>query len=138
IQLVSLSEHRQVKNHFCRISNAVVLLFSVSVLPLTPLLSSPAAAQAQADSNGPAKADKPISTEPKRPLSTNEDPEQIGKRNINKGFIGWLGGSMEKEMALGRQIAAEVEQQAKMIDDPVVTEYVNRVGQNLECNYGVK
>src|SRR4051794_34592190 len=36
------------------------------------------------------------------PLSAKEDPNQIGKRNINGGtgdkFFGWLGGSQEKEM----------------------------------------
>lgn len=72
------------------------------------------------------------------PLSTNEDPAQVGKRNINKGFTGWLGGSKEKEVALGRQLAAEVEQQAKMLDDPLVTEYVNRVGQNIALHSDVK
>src|SRR5262245_34308434 len=50
------------------------------------------------------------------PLGSKEDPSQIGKRNINKGtdkFFGWLGGSREKEMAIGRQMAMQVEQQAK-------------------------
>jgi predicted Zn-dependent protease len=73
-----------------------------------------------------------------RPLSTNEDPSQIGKRNINKGFGGWLGGSMDKEMAIGRQVAAEVEQQAKILDDPMITEYINRVGQNVALHSDVK
>lgn len=77
-------------------------------------------------------------TDANKPLSTNEDPSQIGKRNINKGFSGWLGGSMDKEMAIGRQVAAEVEQQAKMLDDPIVTEYVNRVGQNIALHSDVK
>ena len=69
-----------------------------------------------------------------KPLSVKEDPSQIGKRNINSGsdkFFGWLGGSKDKEVAIGRQLAAEVEQQSKMIEDPMVTEYVNRVGQNI-------
>jgi beta-barrel assembly-enhancing protease len=67
----------------------------------------------------------------KRPLADNENPDLIGKRNINKGFTGKLGGSQEKEVAIGRQIALEVEQQSKMNDDPIITEYVNRVGQNI-------
>lgn len=76
-----------------------------------------------------------------RPLSAKEDPSQIGKRNINGGgdkFWGWLGGSKEKEMSIGRQLATEVEQQAKMIDDPIVTEYINRVGQNLVLHSDAK
>ena len=75
------------------------------------------------------------------PLSTNEDPNQIGKRNINGGtdkIFGWFGGSKEKEMQIGRQLAAEVEQQAKMVDDPVVTEYINRVGQNIVLHSDAK
>jgi len=41
-------------------------------------------------------------------------------------------------MALGRQLAIEVEKQAKMVDDPVVGEYVNRLGQNLARNSDAK
>jgi predicted Zn-dependent protease len=76
-----------------------------------------------------------------KPLSTNEDPSQIGKRNINGGsdkFFGWLGGSQQKEMQIGRQLALEVEQQAKMVDDPMITEYVNRVGQNVVLHSDAK
>ena len=75
-------------------------------------------------------------------LSVNDDPSMIGKRNINGStgnkFFGWLGGSKEKEAAIGRQMATEVEQQAKMVDDPVITEYVNRVGQNLVLHSDAK
>jgi len=39
--------------------------------------------------------------------------------------------SVPQEIALGRQMAAEVEKQAHIIDDPIIAEYVNRVGQNL-------
>ncbi|HEX9961967.1 MAG TPA: M48 family metallopeptidase, partial [Pyrinomonadaceae bacterium] len=78
---------------------------------------------------------------PKGPLTTNEDPNMIGKRNINKGsdsFFGWLGGSQDKELALGRQLAVQIEQQAKMVEDPVITEYVNRVGQNIVLHSDAK
>ncbi len=67
-----------------------------------------------------------------RPLSTDEDPSMIGKRNINHGigiFTG--GGSLEKEVSLGRELAAQVDREAKFVDDPLITEYVNRVGQNI-------
>ncbi len=75
------------------------------------------------------------------PLDPKEDPAQIGKRNINTGsdkLFGWLGGSQEKEVQIGRQLAMEVEQQAKMVEDPVVTEYVNRVGQNVVLHSDAK
>jgi predicted Zn-dependent protease len=42
--------------------------------------------------------------------------------------------SLEKEQALGRQLASEVESQSRMVTDPVVTEYINRIGQTLVRN----
>jgi predicted Zn-dependent protease len=82
-----------------------------------------------------AKKDKsqtvPLPAGSGKPLSVNEDPAMIGKRNINKGIIAKMSGSTEKEVRLGRELAAEVDRQAKFIDDPVITEYVNRVGQNI-------
>ena len=74
-------------------------------------------------------------------LSEKENPDLIGKRKINNGsdkFFGWLGGSQDKEMAIGRQIAAQVEQEAKLVEDPIITEYVNRVGQNVVLHSDAK
>ena len=73
-----------------------------------------------------------------KPLSVNEDPAMIGKRNINKGIIARMSGSTEKEVKLGRQLAAEVDRQAKFVDDPMITEYVNRVGQNIVLHSDAK
>jgi len=76
-----------------------------------------------------------------KPLSVKEDPNQIGKRNINSGsdkFFGWLGGSKEQEIAIGRQLAYQVEQQVKLVEDPIVTEYINRVGQNIVLHSDAK
>lgn len=73
-----------------------------------------------------------------KPLSTNEDPSMIGKRNINGGFIGKIAGGTEKEVRQGREAAAEVDRQAKFVDDPVITEYVNRVGQNIVLHSDAK
>ncbi len=87
------------------------------------------------------KKDKKTTAKTPNGLSVKEDPAMIGKRNINSGmdkFYGWLGGSREKEAALGRQLSMEVEQQAKIVDDPVVTEYVNRVGQNIVLHSDAK
>ena len=77
----------------------------------------------------------------RKPLKKKENPALIGKRNINGGFdkfTGWLGGSREKEIAIGRQLAAQVEQQAKMVEDPKITEYINRVGQNIVLHSDAK
>lgn len=84
---------------------------------------------------------KTSTTNKARPLSVDEDPAMIGKRNINRGgdkFWGWLGGSQEKEIQIGRQLALEIEQSAKMITDEIVTEYINRVGQNLVLHSDAK
>lgn len=62
----------------------------------------------------------------------NSNIEEIGNRDINKGSINFI--SLEKEIALGRQLAAEVERQSRLITDPTLNEYVNRVGQNLVRN----
>src|SRR5690606_30560333 len=40
--------------------------------------------------------------------------------------------------SLGKQLATEIERQAKLVDDPIISEYVNRVGQNLVRNSDVK
>ena len=64
-----------------------------------------------------------------------KDPDEIGNREVGKGVNFY---SLEKEIALGKQMAQEVERQAKIIDDPVVAEYVNRVGQNLVRNSDAK
>jgi len=71
-------------------------------------------------------------------LSTNEDPNMIGKRNINKGLWGRMAAGTEKEVRLGRQVAAEVDKEAKFVDDPIITEYVNRVGQNIVLHSDAK
>src|SRR6266480_3617414 len=60
-----------------------------------------------------------------------KDPDEIGNRGVGKGVNFY---SLEKEIALGKQLAQEVERQAKIVDDPVIAEYVNRVGQNLVRN----
>jgi predicted Zn-dependent protease len=57
-----------------------------------------------------------------------KDPEQIGSRNVGKGMNFH---SLEEEISLGRQLAGEVERQSRLIDDPVISEYVNRIGQKL-------
>ena len=69
------------------------------------------------------------------PKNSKEDVNDIGNRNLGKGVNFY---SLEREIALGKQLAQEVERSSKMIDDPVVTEYVNRVGQNLVRNSDAK
>jgi beta-barrel assembly-enhancing protease len=68
------------------------------------------------------------SAQDSKPLEAKKDPEQIGVRDVSKGVNFY---SIEKEMALGRQMSQQIEQQAKLLGDKQITEYVDRVGQNL-------
>src|SRR5271168_3032298 len=64
-----------------------------------------------------------------------KNPDAIGDRDVGKGVNFY---SLEKEIANGKQLAQEVERQAKIVDDPIIAEYVNRVGQNLVRNSDAK
>lgn len=63
------------------------------------------------------------------------DLDAVGSRDVGKGVNFY---SIEKEMAMGKQLAIEVEKQAKMVEDPILGEYVNRLGQNLARNSDAK
>src|SRR5260370_24519760 len=56
------------------------------------------------------------------PKNSKEDIEAIGNRSVGKGINLY---SLEREIYLGKPLAQEVERSSKLIDDPVVTEYVN-------------
>jgi beta-barrel assembly-enhancing protease len=66
---------------------------------------------------------------------SEKDVNSIGNRGVGKGVNLY---SLQREIALGKQAAMEVEKTSKLINDPVVTEYVNRVGQNLVRNSDAK
>jgi predicted Zn-dependent protease len=75
------------------------------------------------------------STQSKPNKNKKKNPDEIGNRDVGKGINFY---SIEKEIALGKQLAQEVERQARIVDDPVIAEYVNRVGQNLVRNSDAK
>jgi predicted Zn-dependent protease len=62
------------------------------------------------------------------------DISAIGNRNVGcgRGLGNWY--SLEKQIAMGKSYAAQVESTSKLITDPVITEYINRLGQNLVRN----
>jgi predicted Zn-dependent protease len=90
----------------------------------------PPPAQTQAPQDQPVAQQDTV-----HPKNSKEDVDAIGNRNVGKGPNFY---SLEREIALGKQLAQEVERSSKLIDDPVVTEYVNRVGQNLVRNSDAK
>jgi predicted Zn-dependent protease len=140
-------------NNFSRATSAFVLTASLLMSSLAAVAQTPATKPAddaqkttQTQTQSPTPDQKattdqktaeqktvpaPVVKSSGKPLSTNEDPNQIGKRNINTGIIAKMSGSTEKEVRMGRELAAEVDRQAKFVDDPAITEYVNRVGQNI-------
>jgi predicted Zn-dependent protease len=69
------------------------------------------------------------------PADQKKDPEAIGSRKVDGGINFY---SIEKEIALGKQLAIEVQRQAKILDDPITGEYINRLTQNLARNSDVK
>ena len=71
-----------------------------------------------------------------KPLEDKDNPQLIGKRDLNKGQIQFY--SVEREVSVGRQLAAEFDRTAKLVNDPVILEYVNRVAQNLVLNSDAK
>lgn len=64
-----------------------------------------------------------------------DDISKIGDRNVGKCLNFY---SVEKEIALGKQLAEEVSRQAKLNQDPIITEFVSRLGQNLARNSDAK
>jgi beta-barrel assembly-enhancing protease len=67
-----------------------------------------------------------------------DDVNAIGNRNVgcSKGLGNWY--SLESQVRLGKAYAMQVEQSAKVINDPVVSEYINRIAQNLVRNSDAK
>jgi beta-barrel assembly-enhancing protease len=65
---------------------------------------------------------------------TKTDVDAVGNRNVGcgRGVGNWY--SVERQVAMGRSYAQQIESQIKLVNDPVVTEYVNRIGQNLVRN----
>jgi predicted Zn-dependent protease len=94
-----------------------------------PTKSTPASEKPQPSQEKPV--DQPDKVNPR---NNKEDVDAIGNRKIG----GFNLHSIEADISIGKQYAQEVERQSKLIDDPIVTEYVNRVGQNLVRNSDAK
>lgn len=102
---------------------------------------TPAALAGDDTKKQPSAQAPPSASKPVEPSATKvkhdgsiDDLDAIGNRNVgcNRGMGNWT--SVEKSIALGKQVSQEVETQSKIVNDPVVSEYVNRLGQNLVRN----
>src|SRR5271165_6082561 len=147
------------KSRALAVANAILLSFCLAVPAVaqdtsqsqTPSAQAPAAAPDQAqpsptqNSTPPADATASIATPGDAPGATHDkgknDIDDIGNRNVGKPGSGKSVGdwySYDTEIKMGKQYAMQVESSARMVKDPIVTEYVNRIGQNLVRNSDAK
>jgi beta-barrel assembly-enhancing protease len=108
--------------------------------PTPPTTQAPSAPQTQstADASGQSSSADQTVPQPSSPnvkSGSEADVDAIGNRKVGHGPELY---SLEHDIAIGKQLSQEVEKSAKFIDDPVVIEYVNRVGQNLVRNSDAK
>ena len=100
----------------------------------------PTASPAPTQEPQPVPAAQPSAQQQEQPKvkpGSKDDVNAVGKREMGgKGLGNWY--SIEKEVSMGKQYAAMIESSVKMVSDPVVSEYVNRVGQNLVRNSDAK
>jgi beta-barrel assembly-enhancing protease len=103
----------------------VLLVFSMCVGTLA--VAQEPAQEPAADNQRPAGV-KPGSI---------DDVSAIGSRDIGgRGLGNWY--STQSEISMGRQYAAQIDHSTKFVTDPVVTEYINRIAQNLVRNSDAK
>lgn len=109
------------------------LLFSLAVVaqdtqPQAPSSDTQNSATASTEPK-PIEQKKDVDVKP----GSKDDVDAIGNRNMGgKGLGNWY--SLEKEIRMGKEFAAQIESSVKLVQDPAVSEYVNRIGQNLVRN----
>ena len=99
-----------------------------------PDQGKPKAADVQ---NAPKQAPAALPTQDDSQIKhdgTKTDVDAVGNRNVGcgRGVGNWY--TVEGQVARGRVYAQQIEAQVKLVNDPVITEYVNRIGQNLVRN----
>jgi predicted Zn-dependent protease len=107
--------------------------------PTTPQASTPDVQQSS-DAQQQSDADKTSSSKDEKKKGkdvksgSKDDVDAIGNRKVGggKSMGDWY--SLETEIRMGKEYAQQIESSVKLNQDPVVNEYVNRVGQNLVRN----
>src|SRR5579862_70861 len=97
-------------------------------------LVSLALAQNTSDSSNPPTNENPQPVAKIKHDGSIRDIDAVGNRNVGceRGIGNWY--SLDKQIAMGHAYAQQVESSSKMITDPEIAEYVNRVGQNIVRN----
>lgn len=125
--------------------SASILILALYVL-LNPLLASAQKGHEPARTSGSEAQDVAdrdagspellVGARLRLPTSKSKyDISRIGDREVGKGMNFY---SLERERALGKDLADSIEIHARLVKDPVVTEYVNRIGQNIVRNSDAK
>lgn len=103
--------------------------------PATDLSQAPAASDQSAQDQDKKDQDKKSKKDAKNKRDGGKnDVDAIGNRKV--GGLDWY--SIEKEIRMGKAYAMQIEQSMKMVKDPAINEYVNRIGQNLVRNSDAK
>ena len=127
---------------FCLTMPAVAQSGSQTPAPSTPTASTdqttnPTPATESSTTGNPASSADPATTTPNVKTGSKNDVDAIGHRNVGgRGLGDWY--STDTEIKMGKQYAMMVEQTARMVQDLVINEYVNRIGQNLVRNSDAK
>ena len=99
--------------------------------------TTPVGGDTPATNVNPEKAVEPGSQKIDVKSGSIHDVNSVGNRDIGgRGMGNWY--STDGEIKMGKQYAMEIEKSTKFITDPVVTEYVNRIGQNIVKNSDCK
>jgi hypothetical protein len=102
----------------------------------TPARDASTSSASDSTPSGPQPVQEPDASKVKHD-GKEDDVDAIGNRNVGgRGLGDWY--SLETEIRMGKQYSMQVENSVKLVQDPVVTEYVNRIGQNLVRNSDAK
>ena len=103
----------------------------------TPAENKAATAKAKADHKSDVLPSPGEALDPHIKAGSEDDVAAIGTRNIGgRGMGNWY--STDWEIRNGKQYSMEIEKSAHLVTDPVIVEYVNRVGQNIVKNSDCK
>jgi predicted Zn-dependent protease len=114
-----------------RLSTQALATLLAALLYVGPAMSLPQTPQSEPQDQPQSDTSKESQSEKKtKKKDPKKDVEAIGNRKLG----GFNMHSIEYDIGIGKQYAQEVERTSKLIDDPVVVDYVNKVGQNLVRN----
>lgn len=102
------------------------------------LLASSSSLYAHQDKLGEQPKTQESERAPTVKPGSKDDIDAIGSRDIGggKGLGNWY--SIESEIRMGREYAQMIDNEVKLEKDPIVNEYVNRIGQNIVRNSDAK